>query len=217
MKKVVINLANREDRRQDIDLQLTKIGWAAEFFEATRPESENGFPSIGARGCFESHLTVLRMARGSDLVLMEDDLNLVPNFKPQWQAALSALPDDWSIFYPAHDLGESGLVSPGTPILCAHMVVFRASIIDRLITELETIISRPPGHPLGGPMHVDGAYNTIRAQNPDIKTYGLSAPLGYQRSSTSDISPHWIDAYPPLATVARKAKSLLKSRFGFLQ
>jgi hypothetical protein len=154
------------------------------------------------------------MAQGADLIVMEDDLAFVQNFQPQWQAALSSLHDDWSIFYPAHRFDESGLVSPDAHILCSHMVVFRASIIPLLVRELETIMSRPPGHPLGGPMHVDGAYNTIRAQNPNIKTYGPARPLGYQRSSRSDISPSWLDTYPRSALIVRSVKSTLRSRLG---
>ena len=69
------------------------------------------------------------------------------------------------------------------------MIVFRVEVAPRIIAGLETIMERAPGHVLGGPMHVDGAYSTIRAQNHDLKTYSASPPLGYQRSSRSDISP----------------------------
>ena len=212
-KRYVINLESRPDRRQEIDAELHRIGWEAEFIKAIRPNDTGGFPSVGARGCFESHLTVLRMARGSDLILMEDDLNFVPQFPEKWQSALGHLPHDWSIFYPAYDLTVSGLIQPDEAVKGAHMVVFRTSVIDRIITELENIMSRPPGHALGGPMHVDGAYSTIRSRHPDINTYGVYPRLGYQRRSISDISPaHWLDAYPTLAIAARKARDFLSPR-----
>ena len=38
-------------------------------------------------------------------------------------------------------------------------------------------------------MHVDGAYSTVRAQTPTLLTFYNSPPLGYQRSSRSDIRP----------------------------
>ncbi len=207
LRRVVINLPARTDRRAEMKSQLASVGWEAEFFPAIRPAHKGDFPSIGARGCFESHLGVLKYAIGSNLLLIEDDLNFAADFRSRWQGAVDAVPDDWSIVYPAHEV-EEGLVAPGTGIMRTHMMLFRESIIPRVIQELETIMSRPGGHPLGGPMHVDGAYSTIRRQNPEIKTYAISPPLGYQRSSRTDVgSLHWVDTYPVLARAARKAKS----------
>jgi glycosyl transferase, family 25 len=37
-------------------------------------------------------------------------------------------------------------------------------------------------------MHVDGAYSTIRQQNPNLNTYIFSPSLGRQRPSRSDIA-----------------------------
>ena len=36
-------------------------------------------------------------------------------------------------------------------------------------------------------MHVDGAYSTIRSQNPQLKTYAIAPVLGHQRPSRTDI------------------------------
>ena len=79
----IINLASREDRRREMRAQLESIGIGipysdVEFFEATRPDSPGEFPSIGARGCFYSHLGVLRDAQEnkySSILILEDDLN----------------------------------------------------------------------------------------------------------------------------------------------
>lgn len=190
-----------------MEAQLQRVGWDAEFIKAVRPDDAGGFPSIGARGCFESHLAVLHRGLGSNIILMEDDLNFAPDFRQRWPMIAANLPDDWSIFYPAHETA-GGLLASSVGLVCTHMMAFRSAIVPRVIRELETIMSRPGGHPLGGPMHVDGAYSTIRAQNPEIKTYGISSPLGYQRSSRSDIAiPHWIDKYPTIAKVARTVKA----------
>jgi hypothetical protein len=148
---------------------------------------------------------------------MEDDLTFCDDMAQRWPGTLSALPDDWSIFCPAHDdLGDGiSLVDPAKRIVGAHLMVFRDSIAPRIISGLETIKSRPGGHPLGGPMHVDGAYSTIRKQNPDIKTYKLSPVLGYQRPSHSDISPNFFDKVPairPLLTAVRKWKTVQAKR-----
>jgi glycosyl transferase family 25 len=203
-KRYVINLETRPDRRQQMDAQLRRVGWKAEFVTVKRPDYAGGFPSIGARGCFESHLSVLRRGVGSNIILMEDDFSFARDFRSRWPSALSDLPPDWSIFYPASS--GVGLIAPSTGIVCAHMVVFRSEVVPRIVAGLETIMARSPGHPLGGPMHVDGAYSTIREQNPDIKTYAAFPPLGYQRRSRSDISP---------ASFLQRAGRLVNRAFGF--
>jgi hypothetical protein len=124
---------------------------------------------------------------------MEDDLNFRQNFPRLWNIAYRELEKtDWSIFYPGHLLRNqpNGLsaIDPDKNILCAHFLLLNRATLPVIIEGLETIMSRPAGHPLGGPMHVDGAYNTIRAQNPELKTYIFSPSLGYQRPSRSDIA-----------------------------
>jgi glycosyl transferase, family 25 len=59
-----INLPYRKDRRSMIVEELKKAGIPlvpnkAEIFSAIRPDNAGEFPSIGARGCFESHLAIL--------------------------------------------------------------------------------------------------------------------------------------------------------------
>ena len=105
----VINLERREDRRREMKDELTRVGWDATFFPAIEPASSAGFASIGAHGCFLSHLSVLKIARDAAverLVILEDDVNFVRNFGERWQrmeTELAAL--DWSICYPGHAIG----------------------------------------------------------------------------------------------------------------
>jgi glycosyl transferase family 25 len=215
----VINLKHRTDRRDAMKRQLLRIGWRAEFFPALRPDSAGDFSSIGARGCFLSHLSVLKRARESgaqQVVILEDDVNFVPQFVERWVFSMSALEgEQWSIFYPGHiltalPLGLSRLL-PNTAVQCAHFLVINVAAISTLIGELETILSRPAGHPLGGPMHVDGAYSTIRAQNPSLITYAYFPALGYQRPSRTDIGDlKWFDRVRimrPIVGFTRNLKS----------
>jgi glycosyl transferase, family 25 len=219
----VINLAHRLDRRCEMVTELARVGWReVDFFQAIRPDDRGEFDSIGARGCFLSHLEVLRLARmrGLDqLILLEDDVNFVNNFPTRWSAVLACLEQrDWSIFYGGHVLGGAGgpllYIDPTTSVRCAHFMMIRKSAIDLLVRGLETILSRPKGHPLGGPMHVDGAYSTIRLQNPELNTYGAFPVLGYQRASRTDIADQkWFDkirAFDPAVRMARNIKSLIK-------
>jgi glycosyl transferase, family 25 len=177
-----------------MEAQLRHIKWGAQFFLAVRPPDAGDLASIGARGCFVSHLAVLKRAplQNDHAVTMEDDLNFSRAFSSVWPATFAALQSsDWSIFYPAHVLPDQpkglSLLAPSQGVLCTHFMVIHKDVIATLIDGLETILSRPGGHPLGGPMHVDGAYSTLRSQNPELHTYVFSPSMGYQRPSRSDI------------------------------
>ena len=203
---LVINLAYRTDRRSEMEVQLRRIGWSAEFFPAVRPDEAGGFPSIGARGCFLSHLAVLKIARDrhvSKLIILEDDLNFVDGFRERWDELLATLDSvEWSIAYAGHLLVTASVgwstfnfVANCHPVY-RHFMIINGSAIETLIEGLEMILVRPPGDPLGGPMHVDGAYSTLRAQNANLNTYFVSPPRGYQRSSRTDIGDvKWFDRF----------------------
>jgi glycosyl transferase, family 25 len=222
---IVINLEHRTDRRIEMEKQLSRIGWRAEFFSAIRPESDANFPSVGARGCFLSHLSVLKRAQNlgaQQLVILEDDVNFAAGFAERWKLAMSVLETrEWSIFYPGQILDglSAGLsiISPSRGVQCAHFMVINRDVISTLVSGLETILSRPAGHPLGGPMHVDGAYSTIRAQDPSLITYVCCPALAYQRPSRTDIGDlRWFDRigiFRPIMKFARRMK-MATSNFG---
>lgn len=201
-----------------MEKQLARIGWRAEFFSAIRPTDAGNFPSIGARGCFLSHLSVLKKVQdgSQQLVVLEDDVDFVQGFGDQWQSSMSELAKrDWSIFYPGHlvDGLPMGLsrVSPSTGVLGAHFIAINGHAISTVVGALESILTRPYGHPLGSPMHVDGAYSTIRKQNPSLVTYARFPVLGYQRPSRTDIgNVKWFDnvgILTPIVGLARKVKA----------
>jgi glycosyl transferase, family 25 len=217
----VINLPERSDRRAAMARQLRKVGWTAEFIPAIRPTESAGFPSIGSRGCFLSHLKLLKLAhhqRLPEFVALEDDVNFAGDFMERWQRATAVRKNyaHWSIFYAGHSLeglqGEMPMLDPATGVLRAHFIVFNGSALPILIEGLETMLKRPPGHPMGGPMHVDGAYSTLRVQNPSLITFASNPSLGYQRPSRSDIQElHWFDQNPlskPLVAIGRQLRSI---------
>src|SRR6266550_6801741 len=99
IQKYVINLKSRVDRRAEMEIQLRSVGWSAEFSQSARPDNAAGFPSIGARGCFISHLQMLQRgaAVGRHVLLMEDDLSFSPWFSERWQNAIEMLDhQQWS-------------------------------------------------------------------------------------------------------------------------
>ncbi len=217
----VINLEHRVDRRTDMQRELLGIGWEATFFPAIRPSSAREFTSAGARGCFLSHLAVLKQAKAlgvERLVILEDDVTFVRDFSRRWQSVLHKLDTtDWSVFYPGHALNGMSpglsLLQPEVSVLCAHFMMINNHAISAIAEGLEAILKRPAGHPLGGPMHVDGAYSTIRAQNPRLQTYALSPVLGYQRPSRTDIrDTKWFDRPGPLEHLVRVVRRIKARR-----
>lgn len=225
-RTMIINLPDRYDRRQEIEAELRQQGAAIDgervsLFPAMRPETAGAFPSIGARGCFLSHLNLLKAARDSSvetLLLLEDDAHFGRSFQRFHRVVLDALATtEWDIFYAGHralaELVPTGPVTrvpPDLSLLTAHAVGFRQPVIARAIPFLEAMLERPQGSPQGGPMHVDGAYNWMRRAHPAFRTFAATPQIITQRASQSDITPRtgW-RAGSPIANVLRRLRNHL--------
>ncbi len=225
----IINLKSRPDRWAEIQDQLTQIGMSADSpkimrFDAVRPADAGGFPSIGARGCFMSHLGVLDAACQAQLqriLILEDDLDFSDAFKRTWPDSAQALRSgEWGMFYGCYEapqglqaiaqIGSTLLQAPGaTTIGTTPFVAFQGPAIQTARDFLCAMLSRPPGSPEGGPMHVDGAYNWLRAQHPEIHTWASREQLGHQRPSRTDIHDlRWYDRLPVVADLTQMARQL---------
>ena len=227
---VVINLPERTDRRREMVAELRKANIDAidprlQFYPAIRPSVPGLFPSLGARGCFESHLGVIRAAirdRLHSVLILEDDLALTPAACVEQRRMFERVAGDgWDFAYPGHFLPTPDAPSApawaqtDSPLVCAHFYGLHWRILPDLCRYLEACTRRPPGHPDGGPMHVDGAYSMFRARHPDVVTLISTPSLGGQRSSRSDITHNrWYDRQPMtrlLAGLARKGKNVLRT------
>lgn len=223
----IINLVDRSDRRREIIDQLNHVGGLApniSFFDAHRPDAPGEFPSLGARGCFESHLAILREAheRGSKtLLVLEDDLDFTREGRARIESEITELAArEWSFFYGAHVMpieGRRGLVpiAADEPVLTTSFVAFRGAAIGELVEFLDAMKKRPAGSPDWGPMHVDGAYTVFRRLHPKHRTLAAFPSLGRQRSSPSDVtqSQMILDQWAvtrPIASLARRAYNRMK-------
>jgi glycosyl transferase family 25 len=225
----VINLPERSDRRKAMTQELAAAGMPlkpgkVEIFPGIRPDDAGGFSGIGVRGCFLSHLSILKQAQKdglANILIMEDDLTISKRFKADQEKLINQLAQtDWGFVYFGHTAEVEETTSPATfqpysqPMVTAHFYAINGTIVGQLIDFLEALLQRPPGHPDGGPMHLDGAYSTFRERNPEILTLIAVPNLGWQRSSRSDIAPNsWYDRTPvfkQLVGVARAGKSWLK-------
>ena len=223
---VVINLPHRDDRRREFADQLKRIGLSFDnpqvrLFEAVRPTEAAGFPTLGARGCFLSHLGVLReaLAAGLDGVLIcEDDLDFSPDMIRRLPAITAELKrQPWGLFYggyespPEGEALSAGLlrVEPAQAIGCLHFYAVRGSAIADLVRYLEAVLTRPAGHPAGGLMHVDGAICHFRSDHPQYTTLAVVPPIGVQRFSRTDIHAlNWYDRWPVVRSLMAPLRRL---------
>lgn len=225
----IINLVDRPDRRHEMEDQLSRMGGLhpnLRFFDAHRPVDRGDFPSLGARGCFESQLSILRHARASSassVLIIEDDFDFTRDGCTRRAALFDQLRViEWDIFYGAHVLapqGRSGLapVPANESVLTASFVGFHARVLGPLVDFLEGILTRRAGSPEYGPMHVDGAYTVFRKLHPKYRTFAAFPPLGKQRRSRSDITPTdmLLDRWAPtmkLASALRRALNWFERR-----
>lgn len=225
----VINLPTRADRRAEMDEQLAKIGLSLEtppvvLFDAVRPDDAGGFPSLGARGCFMSHLGVLQDAAAknfSQILILEDDANLTPAFARAGDdvaAFLAAEP--WGLVYFGHSLqgpvaaldgrrDDFVQVPADTGIMTSHATLIKAPHIAAIAQYFAAMLTRPGGDPAGGPMHVDGAYNWYRRAHADVPALATREQWAVQRASRTDVGTgSWKDRLP-FASALRRLRNKL--------
>lgn len=223
----IINLISRKDRKKQILKQLGRLGYEIDgdrfrLFDAIQPENKGKFPSIGARGCFDSHLNILQQAKKdgvNKLLIIEDDLNFsddIVNSSKDFYALLNK--KNWDFSYLAHthesikSFGESDLVQleDTASMSCTHLIGVSGALLPDLVDYLEKMSLRDGGDPNGGPMHVDGAYNWYR-KDSKCNSVIASPPLGYQRSSRSDIAERkFYDKIPILRNLINFIRTLIK-------
>lgn len=223
----IINLAHRADRRRETVATLANLGAEIDgttiaFHDASRPDNAAGFPTIGTRGCFLSHLGALKEARDagvSSLLILEDDVAISRSEMQRLPFTLAALErEPWDIFYGGSPAPETdsplSQVMPGQELLLTHFIAFSSRAINGLVPHLEAILTREPGSPDGGPMHVDGAYAWFRAQNPDMMAYAATPHIAHQRSSRTDV--HDLGSsdtlLKPVLGMARSIKNAIRNR-----
>ena len=224
----IINLPERSDRRSETIDEFKRIGRPIKnekvnFFPAIRPDTPDGFPSLGAKGCLLSHMSAIKKARQDNLaniLIMEDDIAFISDINIVAAEALQELEGtDWGFLYLGHEYPlkkTSGrrLELLTEPLPLTHFYAINGTIFDRFLGFLDQVLIRPPGHPDGGPMHYDGAISTFRMQNRDINTFLIVPSLAYQRSSRTDLLPpslwdRWT-FLSPLVNQMRKLKNALK-------
>ena len=215
----IINLAHRDDRRREMVAELARIGIAVDgahvaFHAASRFDDPAGFRNIGARGCFNSHLTLLEESLASNcaVLILEDDADFAPNSEARLAATLETLTaQSWSLFYgfgaPYNASGSPVMeATSDAPIATSHCIGLSAEAVALIVPYFRAMLAREAGSPDGGPMDVDGAYSWFRRAHPMMRTLCASPDVAVQRPSRTDITPGILDQLPG----TRQAMSLLR-------
>lgn len=203
----LINLQERTDRKRELEGELSSVGLlpgnpTLVWQTGVRPESRGEFPSIGARGCFLSHLACLQSAsmnKHARILIVEDDACFPKAVIARLREALHGLrTSEWQIWYGGHLIrtdhqtygeGWGNRIDSHTGIQTTHCIGIQGlDTIDSIREFFELILTRPAGHNEAGPMHVDGAYTTWRSLHPGAVTRATIPAVCRQRSSRSDIA-----------------------------
>lgn len=221
----IVNLEVRTDRRVEMAEQLGLIGLSlahpqVTLFPAVRPEDPGEWPSIGARGCFMSHLLILREAKSMGLhsvLILEDDLDWSRSFLFRGDVMLSHLEQlDWDFVHGGYEDAdaEPAALDPvpvGTDLQMTHFIGLNGNIAE-IEAYLTAIAKRPAGDPAGGPMHVDGAYSWYRRDVPQTRSWIYRPAIGVQRASRTDIHDlKWFDRLPIVSTIVGALRKLKNS------
>ena len=197
----VINLAERQDRRRDMERELEEIGLGNDprvaFFAAIRPADAGDFTSVGARGVYLGQLAILREAAAANeaVLILEDDCAFSP-------AARDYPTDgDWEIFYGGYEAAKPDDLA-NTDIIGAHMMGFTAAAAKAIVAWLDAITYEGIHPP------IDAAYIWYRRAHPEVTTRFAVPPLAHQRASRSDIAPRLFDRLPGFREAAELARQI---------
>src|SRR5476649_528810 len=105
---LIINLAERTDRRRTAEAEFQKVGWTEfKFFPACKFDEAAGFKFASWRGCFYSHLECLKLAQEQNLknvLIFEDDIALSSSIRPLTPAIIEAMNKlDWDFIFFGHE------------------------------------------------------------------------------------------------------------------
>lgn len=225
----VVNLPARTDRKAEMESELRKLDKSfsdpkIHLFPAVRPETPEGFPSIGARGCFMSHLGILADAKSAghdSIFILEDDADFTKQFlNPTESQAEAIWEPETKMVYFGHRLSqgserltfksELAELPSDVSVMTSHAIFLRRQAIELGFAYLTQLLTRPAGHPDGGPMHVDGAYSWFRNSNAELKTLVTQKEWVVQRASRTDIHVTGLKEKLPFISLLRRLKNRIK-------
>ena len=218
----IVSLPERKDRRREMTEQLKKVGLSddprVQFFDAVRPTDRGRFGSVGANGCFSSHLQILERSAGSSVLILEDDCDFTDAVRD------ASLPENFDIFYGGYLEASDPSNLDDSNIIGSHFMGFNAASAQEAADYLNGLLADRVGHdpravkdPTYDPQilpPIDGAYVWFRRAHPELRTVFAEPQVAVQRPSRTDIGDQkFYDRIPVLqgaADWARRLKRRLK-------
>lgn len=190
-----INLLERQDRRNETARELTKYNIQYSYFPASGPISterrrKTGTTLLpGETGAFESHCNLLRMAKEKELpniLILEDDVELAPDFDVKFDKMIRLVPNDWDmIYFGGNHESEPDILGDGllkcNETFALHMVAIKDTMYDTLLSQCSIF---------NFAYAVDFIYATTHSYN---NVYAFSPALAFQRIDYSDIQGEVVD------------------------
>lgn len=219
----VVNLAERTDRRREMDEQFARLGLAGDsriaYFPAIRASHPGPFRRLGSHGNFLGRIALLREAAdaGEAILILEDDCDFLPA-----QLAGSELPARWDIVYGGYESSDESALTDSL-IIGSHCMGFsaRAAALaaDYLTRYLEPdfppdpIAAADPHYDPAIRPPIDGAFVWFRRAHPELET--VFRKVAVQRASRTDVGDQrFFDRVPLLREAAAGARRLKRTLLG---
>jgi len=170
-----------------------------ELFAAIKPTEPAGFPDIGWRGCFLSHLEVLKQAKKEGLknvLIMEDDLLISRRFKRNEERLVDELlKSEWDFvyfghFFPAQRNKTVQLIACDKKVIGNHCYGVNGAVFDSLIHYLEAYLAQVAVERPKVDIGIDSVISNFRIENKNINTLISMPALCVQSDSASDLFGH---------------------------
>lgn len=179
-KVIVINLARRTDRLENITCQLDAHNITFERFDAI-DGIELGITGVAA--CAMSHRAVIEKYKDcKSLFIFEDDALLNNQFETSFHESMSKTPADWQMLYLGCNVQQSKPINEKVSRLiggiATHAYGFKNEIVDKLMAA--SLRNEP----------IDFAYMSL---HPSINAYVASPTLVTQLPGYSDIEQSFKD------------------------
>ncbi len=220
----IISLKHRTDRRQRIAKQFDDLGidmkrYGITFFDALKFKDAGGFPTNGVRGCYNSHLKLIRECADSSrpALIMEDDAFFQAKALNRVSGIGQLITERrWDFIYFGGYVDATKLPPIASPltsfrgaIIGSHCVGYQPEAAARFADYLEDRLTRECGHPDGGRTHFDAANNDYRHKYAQVTTLLGTPNLSTQFASRTDLGTQkWFDSTPILWPVVERMRML---------
>lgn len=172
------------------------------FVDAIVPDNPRSWSSRGARGCFMSHLSILKSAQeaGKSVLILEDDCDFTD----------AAVASKWGvgsdIFYGGFGATDYSDLQRSA-VQGSHCMGFNRKTVPLVVKFLEDLATQ------SAPPPIDGAYVDFRRSHPTLQTEFALPQVAVQRQSSSDISPGRFDRNPISRFAVGLVRKLNRGRY----